>query len=136
MKTGKQEIAIEIYRQKYEIFRHLDRLRWQLPTIALPAGGAVLGLASNGEGWPNWWALLLFGFMSGLVGFAIRKIRLGIHKNHVFLTDIAAEIGDFSIPEPKKRFGATWWFAWFMVFLGIISVGLSIWRGIVSLNAC
>ncbi len=52
-------IALEIYRQKYEVFRHLDRLRWQLPTIALPAGGVVLGLANNGNDWPYWWALML-----------------------------------------------------------------------------
>jgi hypothetical protein len=128
MKSGQREIALEIYRQKYEIFRHFDRLRWQLPTIALPAGGAVLGLASDEVGWPVWWALLLFGFMSGLVGFAIFRIRIGIHRNHDCLLKIAPQIGDYSVLKLKKCCGATWWFALFMVTLGVTSTVLGILR--------
>lgn len=128
LRAGEREIALEIYRQKYEVFRHFDRLRWQLPTIALPAGGAVLGLATDDLGWPDWWALILFGFMSSLVGFAIFRIRKGIHKNHDCILEIASQIGDYSVLKLKKRFGATWWFALFMLILGVTSFALGIYR--------
>lgn len=127
LKSGEREIALEIYRQKNEIFRHFDNLRWHLPAIVLPASGAVLGLARNGKDWPHWWALLLVGLLSFLSGFAILRIRKGIKYNHKPLIAIAKQLGDKSIPERKKHLGASWWFMVFMWFFGAVSLVLGIW---------
>ncbi|MBI4659489.1 MAG: hypothetical protein HY735_11670 [Verrucomicrobia bacterium] len=42
-----REILLEVYRQKLEYFRHLDRLRWQTPPLALGVGAAVLAAAKQ-----------------------------------------------------------------------------------------
>ncbi len=38
---------LEIYKQRYDTFRHLDRLRWQMFQIAVGAAALILGLRGS-----------------------------------------------------------------------------------------
>ena len=47
--------ALEIYKQRYETYRHLDRLRWQMLQIAVGVGSLrILAFARSGRE-PDWW---------------------------------------------------------------------------------
>ena len=48
--------ALEIYKQRYDTYRHLDKLRWQMFQIAVGSGSVVLAF---GRGNP---ATLIGGF--------------------------------------------------------------------------
>ncbi len=130
--TGEREIALEIYRQKYENFRHFDKLRWQSPGIGLATGSAVLALARESDGLPAWWALLIFGGFSILIFFVMFRIRKGLEKNRDALDTVARIIGDESVPETTPRFGASWWFAQFMLVLGAISLVIALVRFVIG----
>ena len=40
---------LEIYRQRYETYRHLDRLRWLMLQIVVGAGSLILVFARGGQ---------------------------------------------------------------------------------------
>lgn len=119
--SGK-DFKLEIYRQKYEVFRHFDSLRWHIPTFSLGAGSLLLGFAAKEGQTPAWWAFCVFGVLSLFSSFAIYRVRKGLHKNHEALSAIACIIGDNYIPKTQKRFGATWWLCIIFLMLGIASI--------------
>lgn len=102
------EADLEIYRQKYEVFRHLDALRWQIPTFMLGAGTLVLAFAAEPNKPPARWSFFVFAILSLFSSFAVFRVRKGLHKNHLVLNEAAIKIGDDKIPD-IARFGATWW---------------------------
>ena len=103
------EAHLEIYRQKYAVFRHLDTLRWQIPTFLLGAGSLLLAFASRPGQPPEKWSFFVVSLLASLFSsFAVYRVRRGIRNNHAALDSAARSIGDRSIPKPG-RFGATWW---------------------------
>ena len=94
---------LEIYKQRYDTYRHLDRLRWQVFQIAVGAGTLTLAFA-RGADKPGWWVLTIVGFMLCIFGIVMLRIGHGIKKNGETLRKIGNEIGDDSIPVTKK-----WW---------------------------
>lgn len=94
------EKALEIYRQRYATFRHLDRLRWQLLQI-LGVGSIAFIINANGNGSISslWWALL--GWMFIIFGVVMERIRKGLNDNNEVLRDVAIHIGDKGIPVAK-----------------------------------
>lgn len=114
-----KEAELEIYRQKYEVFRHFDNLRWQIPTLCISAGSLVIGFAAVKDSKPAWWSFIIFGGLSLFSAFAVQRIRDGIEENRQVLTDVAKSIGDDKIPLQKGRFGASWWLCVILVLLGI-----------------
>jgi hypothetical protein len=40
-----EAVVLEIYRQKYQNFRHFDTLRWGVHAVAITAGGFVITFA-------------------------------------------------------------------------------------------
>ena len=53
---------LEIYKQRYETYRHLDRLRWQMVQTAVGAGSLILAFARGGSK-PEWWVFAVVGLM-------------------------------------------------------------------------
>ncbi|MCY3996752.1 MAG: hypothetical protein OXF07_11460 [Rhodobacter sp.] len=49
------ESDLEIYRQRYETFRHLDRLRLQMLQILVAVGTATTLVLKATSGPPEWW---------------------------------------------------------------------------------
>ena len=92
---------LEIYRQRYETYRHLDRLRWQMLPVAVGAGAAILAFARY-RSEPVWWMFLGVGLLLVISGVAMRRIGQGINRNGEVLRKIAATIGDKDIPPVGK----------------------------------
>ena len=116
-----------IYQQRYETFRHLDRLRWQSPTIVLAGGTAFLGLAkADARPFPPSWAVLVFAVLSFLSAFMIYRVRRGIRENRVVLDRVAWRLGDQGIPDSASGRGASHSFQFFLALLGVASVALAV----------
>lgn len=124
----KQDIELEIYRQKYEVFRHFDNLRWHIPTLTLTAGSLLIALSAPKDQPPAWWSFVIFGLLSLFASFAVFRVRKGIINNHVALDAVARAIGDTTIPPPKMRFGATWLLSVLLIMFGIAAVVVGIAR--------
>ena len=45
---------LEIYKQRYETFRYLDRLRWQMLQIAVGTGSLILSFGRDGSEPERW----------------------------------------------------------------------------------
>jgi phosphatidylglycerophosphate synthase len=120
--SDRANFDLEIYKQKYEVFRHFDNLRWHVPTICISAGSILLAFASKKDQTSAWWAFVIFGFLSLFSAFSIYRVRKGIHQNHGALVTIAKKIGDTNIPTLKKKGGATWWLSIILLIIGIAAI--------------
>ena len=129
MADNDSEIALEVYRQKYEVFRHFDSLRWQIPTFTLGAGSLLLALAVGKDKQPAWWSFFVFGLLCLFSSFAVFRVRKGIEKNHDALDAAAKYIGDTTIPTPPKH-GATWWLSVMLMLFGLALILAGIVLGV------
>jgi len=117
---------LEIYSQRYETFRHLDKLRWQMLQIAVATGAVVLALGKEGSSMPSWWIWAAIGLVFLLCGTAMLKIGEGIRKNGVALHQAGKEIGDEEIPIPSTGWrSVSVWVAGILVIIGVICIALS-----------
>lgn len=120
---------LEIYKQRYATFRHLDRVRWQLLQISVGAGSLALVLTARDEGEPTWWALVGLGLMFIIFGTAMEKIRQGINKNNNVLREHATRIGDQRIPKTTKFWkSVAWWIAWILIAVGVLCIIVAIYN--------
>ena len=116
---SKKEI---IYIQRYETFRHLDRLRWLMFQIAIATSGAIIAVFRN-FGKLYYFPLLSIGSILLLTGISMRRINLGIVKNGEFLHKIGKEVGDSEIPLPQFNVKSiAWWISWLMIIVGIVLI--------------
>ena len=103
----KNKNNVEIYRQKYENFRHFDRLRWQMPGIALAIGAGVVAVSAR----PSVplplivLVLVLMGSGTCVCAYSMRRIRVRIEENREALIDVGMLIGDNRIATPGKKSG-------------------------------
>ncbi|HUP62696.1 MAG TPA: hypothetical protein VNA69_20005 [Thermoanaerobaculia bacterium] len=112
---------IEIYKQKYENFRHFDRLRWQAPGLALAITAGVLAILTQSE-IRDWIASLLFFFLAivmWLCAYLMKRINIRLEENRDVLEKVAAKIGDTDIPG-RARHGAA---DRFVILLRLVSLG-------------
>ena len=112
---------IEIYKQKYENFRHFDKLRWQAPALALAITAGVFTFLARTD-LHSWVVALLLIFLAitiWLCAFLMKRINLRIEQNRDALAAVAKRIGDDAIPESMKH-GASDLFA---LFLRVVAVG-------------
>ena len=117
---------LEIYRQRYETFRHLDRLRWQMLPVAGGAGAVILAFARQGAT-PEWWAFMIVGFLLTISGWAMQRIGQGIKKNGAVLRQHAAVVGDAGIPAPAKWYNSVAaWISLTIIGLGVVCILLAI----------
>lgn len=110
---------IEIYKQKYENFRHFDRLRWQAPGIAFAIAAGVVAFSAR-EGTSPWVRsvlLIVLGILICLCAFTMRRIGVQLEVNTQVLDAAAKLIGDETIPKPQRH-GATWFFQLFLSIVG------------------
>ena len=114
-----QENHAEIYRQRYETFRHLDKLRWQMlqllvavaTTTALVLGSTTVAI--------QWWFYSLLGFSLIVISAVMLKIGAAIRKNSETLKNSAIIIGDQGIPDVSNKWkSVTYWLAIFVIFFG------------------
>lgn len=93
------ESKIEIYRQRYETWRHLDKQRWQMVQflIAIGSGTAVvLRISSETVGGEFW---ILIGLAVFYIALSMHRVSEAIRTNGAVLRTAGDEIGDTSIPD-------------------------------------
>ena len=117
---------LEIYKQRYETYRHLDRLRWQMLPISAGAGAAILAFARY-RSEPVWWVFLGVGLLLTISGVAMLRIGRGINRNGEVLRKVAAVIGDEDIPLVGIWFkSVAFWISLTMIGLGVLCLLTSI----------
>ena len=124
-------MALEVYKQRYETYRHLDRLRWRIFHISVVAGSLALAFAgdSSTSVSPSWWAFIAVGALLFASGFVMLRIGKGIHMNGQVLSKTAALIGDTDIPPVSKWWkSVSSWIAVILVFLGLVLIGIGFCR--------
>jgi hypothetical protein len=93
---------VEVYKQKYENFRHFDRLRWQMPGIAFAISAGVIALSVR-PGVPLTLVTLLLLLMAcgvGVCAFAMSRIRARLEENRTALIEVAVRVGDYRVARP------------------------------------
>ena len=117
MENNKNTNHRAIYTQRYETYRHLDKLRWFIFQIAISVIAGILVLKNPAQE-SNIFAIGLVLFSSGLL---MAKINHGIDKNNIVLQNVGLKIGDNSIPNPKKHNkykSVSWIMAYSLILIG------------------
>jgi hypothetical protein len=119
------ENNVEIYRQRYETYRHLDKLRWQMLQLLIAVASAIALVLRSTQGEIEWWFYSLLGFTLLIISCVMLKIGSGIRTNSEVLREFGKKIGDNSIPD-----GANKWRSiahWLALLVFALGSGLLIW---------
>lgn len=122
---------IEVYRQRYETYRHLDKLRWQMVQIAVAVAPLVLAFSMRTGKNPPWWAWAVVGLFLLNCAWVMERIRKGIQMNAVVLSKVGQDVGDIDQPLPKgaSKSSAFW------VAIGLYTFGAaSLLTSLISLG--
>jgi len=119
---------IEIYKQKYENFRHFDKLRWQMPGIALAISAGVVALSAR-PGMPLdliSLLLVLTAMGTAVCAYTVHRIRYRLEENREALIEVARRIGDTRVHGPESRSATRWLerFMWSVVVCAVIVAAL------------
>lgn len=118
---------LEIYKQRYDTYRHLDRLRWQMFQISVGSGSLILAFGKEGSSGPAWWVLAIVGFLLMTFAAVMERIRQGISKNSSILRRVAAQIGDTEIPPATSwRKSVSFWIAFTLFIFGLLCIVFAI----------
>jgi hypothetical protein len=124
---NKKASYVSIYEQRYETYRHLDKLRWYVFQVGFSVIGAIISLRVIDN--PS-----LFGIGVILVstGMIMLKINHGIDKNNIALKKIANKLGDVDIPDihNRSKFKSTSWVTGYLLTISgylIIFYEISHW---------
>lgn len=121
--------AQQIYQQRYETYRHLDRLRWQMFQIAVATGSVVLAFGKGSGSTPDWWVIAAVGVLFASFGIVMERIRCGISKNGDILRAAAEVIGDTGIPVASSGMkNVSFLIAITLIALGVLCLVISIVR--------
>ncbi len=116
---------LEVYKQRYETYRHLDRLRWQMLQIAVGAGSLILAFA-RGDSKPEWLVFAVVGLMLIMFGVVMLRIGHGIKMNGQVLSKAAALVGDADIPSVSKCWkSVAFWIASMLIVIGVVCIVLA-----------
>ena len=118
---------LEVYIQRYETFRHLDSMRYQVQNITVLLGTLFAGYAVNeGGDYPP-----ILGVVAGVIlisfGITMRRITNGIVSNSKVLREFGQKIGDNNLPITSNDWRtANFWTSAITILIGI---GLAVWSG-------
>jgi len=129
----KIEVNTVIYTQRYETFRHLDKLRWQMLQLLIAIASATALVLRSTSGDIEWWFYLLLGFALAILAVVMLRIGSGVRKNAVALKEAAEAIGDNGIPDVSNKWKSiAHWIAILVMGLG----GVFIVTSIITANIC
>lgn len=116
-----EESDIEVYRQRYETFRHLDRMRFQLLQILVAFGAAAAIFFRFQPAPAEWWFFMLVGVMLSLIGSAMSKVSRGLWANNDALRKVGRKVGDIDIPAPTNKYrSVSYWISVIVQSLGVL----------------
>lgn len=121
---------IEIYKERYATWRHLDTMRWQIVQILIALVSAAAAIASiNGIeiGWLFWIAIGL-----ALLAIAVvqHRVSSGIRANNAVLAEFGRKIGDMKIPDTSDARSSA--VHWMTIVIGLAGLGLVVF-GVVDI---
>ena len=107
---------LEIYKQRYETYRHLDRLRWLM--FAAAVGVVALFLLFNGVRFGSVGWLVLGGL---LLSLGAAKLRIGLQAAEITeaLSAFAQPTQDAEETPETPRQGASFWFGRMLTAFGV-----------------
>ena len=117
--------AIEIYKQKYETFRHFDRLRWQLLQIAIFSSAGIVAFSETAGDYslPTLFARAAVGVILVFIAIVMLRLRRDMVTNTSVLREAGRRIGDESIPSATIGWrNITSWIAFFFGAAGSLSL--------------
>lgn len=116
---------IEVYKQRYETYRHLDRLRWQMLQIAVGGSSLILAFA-RGDNEADRWVFAVAGILLVMFGLVMMRIGHGINRNGEVLSKAAKAVGDVNIPSTSRYIKSiAFWIACVLILFGIVCIVLS-----------
>ncbi|WP_217354183.1 hypothetical protein [Ruegeria arenilitoris] len=119
-------MSVDIYNQRYETFRHLDKLRWQMLQLLIAIASATALVLRSTTGEIEWWFYFLLGASLMTLSFVMLRIGSGIRKNAVELKTAADAIGDHGMPDVSNEWKSiAHWIAVLVMGLGAFLVGTS-----------
>lgn len=112
----------EVYQQRYETYRHLDRLRWQMMQIGVTAASVIFAFSSEKESTLEVWTWLGVGIVLIFSATAMLKISNGISANAKMLKIAGEHLGDSHLLEsPRRRGSVAFWIAITMLSAGVMA---------------
>ena len=126
MSFGIEERAI-VYREKYELFRHFDVQRWQVPGLVFAVGSALFAFAPKmANGLPHFLATATYGLFALAGAYLMQRIRAGLRDNNRVLRRFAVSFGDFGVKPPPGAQSASTWMQLLLSLLGVGSLVMSV----------
>lgn len=92
------ESSLEVYRQRYETYRHLDHQRWQLLQLLVALGSGVTFVLTSDSIKVNGWFYSVVGVSLVLIASLLFRMTSGIRANQSVLHTVGASIGDKDVP--------------------------------------
>lgn len=121
-----QNNNLEIYRQRYETFRHLDKLRWQMLQIVAAIGSVSALSLRVMKAEAEWWFIGIIGIILLFFSYAMFRIGEGIMKNGIVLQNFGEKVGDTTIPDVSGRWRASsHWIAILVFVIGILCLSFA-----------
>ena len=122
------EENVEIYRQRYETFRHLDKLRWQMLQLLVAIASATALILRSTSGDIEWWFYFFLGVALVIIAFVMFRIGGGIRKNAETLKKAAEIIGDHGMPDVSNKWKSiAHWISVIVMGLGAFFIAASIY---------
>lgn len=115
---------IEVYRQRYETWRHLDKLRWQMLQLLVAIGSAsaiVIRVAPNAV---SGWFWILTGAAVLAIALILGRISEGIRANGSVLKKAGEIVGDTDLPDTSDmNKSLTHWLSLIIGGVGLLLIG-------------
>ena len=93
----------EVYQQRYETYRHLDQLRWQVVQVGVATASAIFAFSEKNNSSISWWALVACGVVLLFTGVILGRIRSGIINNSIPLKLAGEQLGDTYLPNVGNK---------------------------------
>ncbi len=110
---------IEIYRQRYETWRYLDKLRWQFIQLLVAIISAIALIIRATDGVIGWCFPLVFSMILLAISFSMHKVSEGLRGNQKVLHRVALLVGDDGIPDISAKSESV--FHWITILTGLAS---------------
>ncbi len=119
---------LEIYVQRYETFRHLDKMRYQAQNIAILVGTLYAGYLAGSDGDFIPALGIVVGAFLMAIAFTMWRISQGIVANSKVLAEFGGKVGDASLPIASTGWRtATFWTTALTLLVGLGLAAFSIW---------
>lgn len=107
-----------IYKERYETYRHLDKLRWYIFQIGITVVVSILALGKIEDK-----SIIGIGIILISTGVVMCRVNQGVDKNNLALAVVANTVGDNNIPDPSEKHqyqSVSWIMAYMLVLSGLI----------------